>query len=120
MTHLSWPTRLRHLLIASRWQRWLFPVLCIVPYVGILVWLLTRGLIWVVSGVAGASAHGSSSCPDDVVFGSSRVQNPFTEKVKSLKPKSFVCAAPYPSLDACDLCWSRPARSVGLVLAFGT
>ena len=47
MTHLSWPTRLRHLLIASRWQRWLFPVLCIVPYVGILVWLLTRGLIWV-------------------------------------------------------------------------
>ena len=47
MTHLSWPTRLRHLLIASRWQRWLFPVLCIVPYVGILVWLLTRGLIWI-------------------------------------------------------------------------
>jgi len=47
MTHLSWPTRLRHLLIASRWQRWLFPVLCIIPYVSILVWLLTRGLIWV-------------------------------------------------------------------------
>lgn len=47
MTRLSWPTRLRHLLIASRWQRWLFPTICVVPYVGILVWLLTRGLIWV-------------------------------------------------------------------------
>ena len=47
MNHLSHITRLRHLLIASRWQRWLFPVICVVPYVGILVWLLTRGLVWV-------------------------------------------------------------------------
>ena len=47
MNHLSHITRLRHLLISSRWQRWLFPVICMVPYVGILVWLLTRGLVWV-------------------------------------------------------------------------
>lgn len=47
MTQLSFWTRLRHLLITSRWQRWLFPTLCIIPYLTILVWLLSRGLIWV-------------------------------------------------------------------------
>ena len=47
MTQLSYWTRLRHLLIASRWQRWLFPTLCIIPYLAILVWLLVSGLFWV-------------------------------------------------------------------------
>ena len=47
MIQLSFWTRLRHLLITSRWERWLFPTLCIVPYVAILIWLLSRGLIWV-------------------------------------------------------------------------
>ena len=47
MTQLSFWTRLRHLLITSRWQRWLFPTLCIIPYLTILIWLLSRGLIWV-------------------------------------------------------------------------
>ena len=47
MTHLSFWTRLRHLLITSRWQRWLFPALCTIPYLSILIWLLSRGLIWV-------------------------------------------------------------------------
>ena len=47
MTHLSPLIRLRHLFITSRWQRWLFPALCIVPYLVILIWLLSRGLIWV-------------------------------------------------------------------------
>ena len=47
MTKLSLWIRLRHLLITSRWQRWLFPALCIVPYLAILIWLLSRGLIWV-------------------------------------------------------------------------
>lgn len=47
MTQLSYSTRLRHLLITSRWQRWLFPTLCIIPYLTILIWLLSRGLIWV-------------------------------------------------------------------------
>ena len=47
MTQLSFWTRFRHLLITSRWQRWLFPAVCIIPYVTILVWLLSRGLIWV-------------------------------------------------------------------------
>jgi len=47
MKHLSFPVRLRHLLITSRWQRWLFPAICIVPYLAILVWLLSRGLFWV-------------------------------------------------------------------------
>ena len=44
---LSFATRLRHVLIISRWQRWLFPVICIVPYLSILVWLLACGLIWI-------------------------------------------------------------------------
>ena len=47
MTQLSLWIRLRHVLITSRWQRWLFPALCIVPYLAILIWLLSRGLIWV-------------------------------------------------------------------------
>ena len=47
MTQFSLRTRLRHLLITSRWQRWLFPTLCTIPYLFILIWLLTRGLIWV-------------------------------------------------------------------------
>ena len=47
MIKLSFWTRLRHLLIISRWQRWLFPTLCIIPYFAILIWLLCRGLIWV-------------------------------------------------------------------------
>ena len=47
MTQLSFWTRVRHLLIASRWKRWLFPTICIIPYFMILAWLLTRGLIWV-------------------------------------------------------------------------
>ena len=47
MTQLSIRTRLKHLLITSRWQRWLFPTLCIIPYLYILLWLLSRGLIWV-------------------------------------------------------------------------
>ena len=47
MKQLSILIRLRHLLIISRWQRWLFPALCVIPYLLILFWLLTRGLIWV-------------------------------------------------------------------------
>ena len=47
MIQLPFRTRLRHLLITSRWQRWLFPTLCIIPYLTILIWLLSRGLIWV-------------------------------------------------------------------------
>ena len=47
MTHLPLLTRIRHLVITSRWQRWLFPTICILPYLAILGWLLSRGLIWI-------------------------------------------------------------------------
>lgn len=47
MTRLSWSTRIRHRLIASRWQRWWFPALCSVPYLVCVVWLLAKGLFWV-------------------------------------------------------------------------
>ena len=39
--------RLRHWFIITRWQKWLFPVVCCIPYLAILVWLLMRGLIWI-------------------------------------------------------------------------
>ena len=39
---------LRHYLILSRWQRWLFPGLCAVPYAASLVWLASRDQIWIV------------------------------------------------------------------------
>ena len=47
--------KLRHWVITSRWQRWLFPFCCAVPYVAILLWLLSRGLIWVNSDPFGSS-----------------------------------------------------------------
>ncbi len=40
--------RLKHRLIKSRWDRWLFPALCTVPYMASLIWLLKRGQVWVV------------------------------------------------------------------------
>ena len=39
--------RVRHWFIISRWQKWLFPLACCVPYAAVLVWLLMRGLFWV-------------------------------------------------------------------------
>ena len=47
MIKFSFFVRLRHWFIISRWQKWLFPVICCVPYLVILVWLLTRSLFWV-------------------------------------------------------------------------
>ena len=44
MTKLSFWIRLRHLLITSRWQRWLFPALCILPYCNF-IWLAVTNLI---------------------------------------------------------------------------
>ena len=46
-TSLPLTAKLRHWVITSRWQRWLFPTCCAVPYLAILLWLLSRGLIWV-------------------------------------------------------------------------
>ena len=39
--------RLRHAWIRSRWQRWLFPVICSLPYGLSLLWLLCRGQLWI-------------------------------------------------------------------------
>ena len=47
MPLMSVRAQLRHWIILSRWQRWLFPVICLMPYVAILFWLLNRGLVWV-------------------------------------------------------------------------
>jgi hypothetical protein len=39
--------RVRHLWIRSQWRRWLFPVLCAVPYVLSLFWLVQRQQVWI-------------------------------------------------------------------------
>ena len=47
MMKFSFLVRVRHWFIVSRWQRWLFPVVCCIPYLAILSWLMTSGLFWV-------------------------------------------------------------------------
>ena len=39
--------QLRHLLIRSRWRRWLLPLLCSLPYLASLLWLLLIGEAWI-------------------------------------------------------------------------
>ena len=39
--------KLRHLLIRSRWRRWLVPLLCSLPYLASLLWLLLIGEGWI-------------------------------------------------------------------------
>jgi cobalamin synthase len=34
-------------LIRSRWRQWLLPGLCLLPYVGSILWLLQGGQIWI-------------------------------------------------------------------------
>ena len=46
-TSLPFTAKFRHWLITSRWQRWLFPACCAVPYLAILFWLLSSGLVWI-------------------------------------------------------------------------
>ena len=40
--------RLRHIWIRSRFHRWIVPVVCAVPYIGSMLWLLLRGQVWIV------------------------------------------------------------------------
>ena len=39
--------QLRHVLIRSRWRRWFLPLLCSVPYLTSLFWLLFIGEGWI-------------------------------------------------------------------------
>jgi hypothetical protein len=39
--------QLRHALIRSRWRRWLLPLLCSLPYLASLLWLLLIGEAWI-------------------------------------------------------------------------
>lgn len=47
MLQLTPVQRIRHLLIRSRWRRWLVPLVCALPYLGALVWLLLRQQAWI-------------------------------------------------------------------------
>jgi hypothetical protein len=47
MLPLTPAQRLRHLWIRSRWRRWLVPLLCALPYLGALLWLLLRQQAWI-------------------------------------------------------------------------
>ena len=44
---LPWSVWIRHVWILSRWKRWLVPALCMVPYAGSIIWLLSKQLLWV-------------------------------------------------------------------------
>ncbi len=47
MHHLPLTVRLNHALIRSQWRRWWFPVLCALPYLAALLWLVARQQIWI-------------------------------------------------------------------------
>ncbi len=47
MLQLTPVQRVRHLLIRSRWRRWLVPLFCALPYLGALIWLLLRQQAWI-------------------------------------------------------------------------
>ena len=44
---LSVKQQLRHRLIRSRWQRWLLPLLCSLPYLASILWLLALQEVWI-------------------------------------------------------------------------
>ena len=48
MIRFTFKQRLRHLWIRSRWRNWSVPLLCSLPYLGSLLWLLLRGQVWIV------------------------------------------------------------------------
>ena len=48
MIRLTPRQRLRHLWIRSHWRSWSVPVLCSLPYLCSLLWLLHQGQLWIV------------------------------------------------------------------------
>ena len=44
---LSRWSQLRHALIRSRWRRWVLPLVCSIPYLASLFWLLLIGEAWI-------------------------------------------------------------------------
>ena len=48
MITLTVKNHIRHVLIRSRWRRWIVPLICAVPYLASLIWLFTRGQSWIV------------------------------------------------------------------------
>lgn len=47
MLQLNKRQQLRHFLIRSRWRGWLVPVICAVPYLASLAWLVSRHQSWI-------------------------------------------------------------------------
>ena len=47
MITLSVKQHIRHVLIRSRWRRWIVPLICALPYLSSLIWLLARGQSWI-------------------------------------------------------------------------
>ena len=44
---LSYWRQLRHALIRTRWRRWLLPLICGLPYLISVLWLLLIGEAWI-------------------------------------------------------------------------
>jgi hypothetical protein len=47
MVQFNRAIRLRHWLIRMQWRHWIFPLLCSLPYVGSLLWIILRGQFWI-------------------------------------------------------------------------
>lgn len=47
MINFPFSNKLHHLLIRSRWRRWLFPVACAVPYISSIIWLVSIDQLWI-------------------------------------------------------------------------
>ena len=40
-------SRFRRFVVRSKWQKWLFPLICILPYLLIIFWLISLNLFWI-------------------------------------------------------------------------
>ena len=38
---------MRHRWILLQWRRWMAPLLCAIPYLGSILWLISKDLLWV-------------------------------------------------------------------------
>ena len=58
--HQRRSVQLRHLWIRSQWRRWLFPLLCALPYLLSLLWLVQLGQVWIAQVLLAPLAMGAA------------------------------------------------------------
>ena len=48
MLRLTPVLKIRSYVIRSRWKKWVVPIICTLPYLFSLVWLFSKGQVWIV------------------------------------------------------------------------